>query len=76
LTAKALVDREITVFGGNQWRSFVHVEDSARSIMSVLEASPDIVRNQIFNVGSNEQNYTIAYIGELIHHMPGGAGHQ
>jgi nucleoside-diphosphate-sugar epimerase len=67
LTAKALVDREITVFGGNQWRSFVHVEDSARSIMSVLEASPDIVRNQIFNVGSNEQNYTIAYIGELIH---------
>jgi nucleoside-diphosphate-sugar epimerase len=71
LTGKALVDKEITIFGGNQWRSFVHVEDSARAIMSVLEASPEIVRNQIFNVGSNEQNYTIAHIGELIHqHVP------
>jgi nucleoside-diphosphate-sugar epimerase/sorbitol-specific phosphotransferase system component IIC len=67
LTAKALVDREITVFGGNQWRSFVHVEDSARAIMSVLEARPEVVRNQIFNVGSNEQNFTIADIGNMIY---------
>jgi len=67
LTAKALVDREITVFGGNQWRSFIHVEDSARAILNVLEASPDVVRNQVFNVGSNEQNYTIADIGDMIH---------
>jgi nucleoside-diphosphate-sugar epimerase/sorbitol-specific phosphotransferase system component IIC len=71
LTGKALVDNEITIFGGNQWRSFVHVEDSARAIMRVLEAPPEIVRNQIFNVGSNEQNYTIAHIGEMIHqHVP------
>jgi nucleoside-diphosphate-sugar epimerase/sorbitol-specific phosphotransferase system component IIC len=71
LTGKALVDKEITIFGGNQWRSFVHVEDSARAIMSVLEAPPEIVRSQVFNVGSNEQNYTIAHIGEMIHkHVP------
>lgn len=67
LTAKALIDREITIFGGNQWRSFVHVEDAARSIMSVLAASPETVRGQIFNVGSDEQNYTITQIGEMIH---------
>ena len=40
LTAKALIDGEITIFGGNQWRSFVHVDDAARSIMHVLAASP------------------------------------
>jgi nucleoside-diphosphate-sugar epimerase len=67
LTAKALIDGEITIFGGNQWRSFVHVEDAARSIMHVLAASLEVVRGQIFNVGSDEQNYTITRIGEMIH---------
>lgn len=67
LTAKALIDGEITIFGGNQWRSFVHVQDAARSIMSVLAADPDDVRGQVFNVGSDEQNYTISTIGEMIH---------
>lgn len=67
LTAKALIDGEITIFGGNQWRSFVHVEDAARSIMHVLAAPLEAVRGQIFNVGSDEQNYTITRIGEMIH---------
>jgi nucleoside-diphosphate-sugar epimerase len=67
LTAKALIDSEITIFGGNQWRSFVHVEDAARSIMHVLAAPLEVVRGQIFNVGSDEQNYTITTIGEMIH---------
>lgn len=67
LTAKALVDGEITIFGGNQWRSFVHVEDAAKAIMTVLKAPAEVVRNQVFNVGSNEQNYTIGKIGAMIH---------
>ena len=67
LTAKALIDGEITIFGGNQWRSFVHVDDAARSIMHVLAAQPEVVRGQIFNVGSDEQNYTITRIGDMIH---------
>lgn len=67
LTAKALIDGEITIFGGNQWRSFVHVADAARAIMHVLAAPQDVVRGQIFNVGSDEQNYTINQIGEMIH---------
>lgn len=67
LTAKALIDGEITIFGGKQWRSFVHVVDVARSIMAVLAASPEQVRGQVFNVGSDEQNYTISQIGDMIH---------
>ncbi len=66
LSAKAVIDGEITIFGGNQWRAFVHVEDCARSIMHVLAAPPADVRGQIFNVGSDEQNYTITQIGEMI----------
>jgi nucleoside-diphosphate-sugar epimerase len=66
LTAKAVLDREITIFGGDQWRPFVHVSDAARAILTALEA-PDVnVKGQIFNVGSDQQNYTINQLGEMI----------
>ncbi|MDD5370891.1 MAG: NAD(P)-dependent oxidoreductase, partial [Anaerolineaceae bacterium] len=68
LTAKACVDNEITVFGGDQWRPFLHVDDAARAMLQVLEAPLGLVRTQIFNVGSNEQNYTINEVAEMIHH--------
>jgi nucleoside-diphosphate-sugar epimerase len=73
LTAKAVVDHEITIFGGDQCRPFLHVDDAARAIASVLEAPLQIVRNQIFNVGSNEQNYKISQVGEIIHGLVPGA---
>ena len=66
LTAKAIVEGEITVFGGNQWRPFVHVDDAALSVFKVLRANLSDVNSEIFNVGSDEQNYTITDIGELI----------
>ncbi len=71
LTAKAVMDGEITVFGGDQWRPFLHVDDAARAIMDVLAAPLDLVHNQTFNVGSNEQNYTINQIAGIIQqHVP------
>jgi nucleoside-diphosphate-sugar epimerase len=69
LTAKAIVDNEITIFGGDQWRPFLHVADAARAIMLVLETPLNQVRNQIFNVGSNEQNYKIKQVGEIIQRL-------
>jgi nucleoside-diphosphate-sugar epimerase len=66
LTATALVDRRITIFGGDQWRPFVHVDDAAEAVFRTLEAPLPLVGNQIFNVGSDEQNYTIQQVGEMI----------
>jgi nucleoside-diphosphate-sugar epimerase len=66
LTAKAKLDGEITVHNGNQWRPFVHVDDAARSVVAVLEAPLATVANEIFNVGSSDQNFTITQVGELI----------
>ncbi|MCA9198981.1 MAG: NAD-dependent epimerase/dehydratase family protein, partial [Planctomycetales bacterium] len=66
LTAKAKLDGLITVQDGDQWRPFVHVEDAARAVLAVLEAPVEITRNEIFNVGSNEQNYTISQVGQKI----------
>jgi nucleoside-diphosphate-sugar epimerase len=67
LTAKGYVDKEITIFGGDQWRPFLHVDDAAQALLQVMEAPMGLVRNQIFNVGSNQQNYTIRQVGEIVH---------
>jgi nucleoside-diphosphate-sugar epimerase len=69
LTAKGIVDGQITVYGGSQWRPFVHVDDVALAVFKVLEAPRVLVDNQIFNVGSDEQNYTIEQIGKIVHRL-------
>ncbi len=66
LTAKAKLDGEITVQGGDQWRPFVHVEDAARAIAVALAAPRQQTHGQVFNVGSNDQNFTIQQIAELV----------
>jgi nucleoside-diphosphate-sugar epimerase len=66
LTAKAVVDSKITVFGADQWRPFVHVQDTALAVVKVLEAPLSAVGGEIFNVGSDEQNKTLGDIGKMI----------
>ncbi len=51
---------------GNQWRPFVHVKDTSKAFISVIEAPSEIINGQIFNVGSNDQNYQIFALAELI----------
>jgi len=51
---------------GTQWRPFVYVKDTSRAFIKVLEADPDIVNKQIFNVGSNEQNYQIFPLAKML----------
>lgn len=66
LTAKATIEKKITIFGGDQWRPFLHVEDAAEAYIKCLEAPIHKVRGEIFNVGSNEQNHQIREIGKMI----------
>jgi len=44
---------------GTQWRPMVRVRDPSRAFVQVLEAEPALVNGQIFNVGSDEQNFQI-----------------
>jgi nucleoside-diphosphate-sugar epimerase len=69
LTAKAVREGEITVMGGDQWRPFVHVADIAQAIMLCLAAPLAKVKGQVYNVGSDEQNYTINDLGALIQRL-------
>lgn len=66
LTAKAIVEGTITVFGGGQWRPFLHVDDAALAVQKAIEAPTNLVHGQVFNVGSNEQNYRLEDAAHII----------
>jgi nucleoside-diphosphate-sugar epimerase len=66
LCAKAVRDGAITVYGADQWRPFVHVQDVARAITMTLRAPIELVAGEVFNVGSDAQNYTLGEVAELI----------
>jgi nucleoside-diphosphate-sugar epimerase len=51
---------------GNQWRPFIHVKDTCKAFISILEAEDDVTRGEVFNVGSNDQNYQIFNLAKLI----------
>ena len=74
LTAKAVFDHEITIFGGSQWRPNLHVMDAAEAFIKCLEAPIEKIRGGIFNVGTNNQNHQILEIGNIIHEVIPNAG--
>jgi len=67
ITAKAVFDKQITIFGGTQWRSFLHLEDAAEAFIKCIESPLEKVGGKVFNTGSNKQDYQIKKIGEIIH---------
>jgi len=56
LTNHAFHNREIKVFGGDQLRPNVHINDMAESYLAVLNAEPKKINGQIFNVGFKNQS--------------------
>ena len=64
--AEAYYNKKIIVYGGNQWRPFIHVKDIAYAIIKVLEAPEDLVSRQIFNVGDNNMNTQINTLAEIV----------
>jgi nucleoside-diphosphate-sugar epimerase len=51
---------------GKQWRPFVHVKDTSRAFILVMESDPELVNGQIFNVSNNEQNVQIFDLAKVV----------
>ncbi|UTY57080.1 NAD(P)-dependent oxidoreductase [Massilia sp. erpn] len=66
LTAQASNGAPLKIFGGNQWRPFVHVNDAARAFQMALEAPAHLVAGETFNVGSSENNHRIIDVAHRI----------
>ena len=51
---------------GKQWRPFVHVKDTLRAFIKILESDRELVNGQVFNVGSNDQNFQIFSLAQTV----------
>ena len=56
LTNHAYHNREIKVFGGEQLRPNVHIDDMVDSYLAVIDADSKKINGQIFNVGFKNQS--------------------
>jgi nucleoside-diphosphate-sugar epimerase len=66
MTMTSYLENTVRVFGGNQWRPLLHLEDAAEAYIKVLEADEKIIKGKIYNVGSESQNYKINDVAEII----------
>ena len=55
LTNHAYHNREIKVFGGDQLRPNVHIDDMVNSYLTILDAPSKKINGEIFNVGFKNQ---------------------
>ena len=65
-TANAFFDRRIRVFGGQQYRPNVHVQDAAEAFILASQAPDEHARGEVFNVGDDALNYTVLDIARLV----------
>lgn len=56
-TYKAIYERSVVLFGGDTKRTFIHIKDAVDAYMHVLD-NFDSMKNEIYNVGSNELNFS------------------
>jgi nucleoside-diphosphate-sugar epimerase len=66
LTAKARQEGVITIFNGQQWRPFIHVQDVVRALVAALEAPLEVVGGQMYNVGDSRLNWTLTEIAAKV----------
>ncbi len=67
LAGLAWVEKEIAMTSdGSPWRPMVHALDIAKAIRMVLAAPVDRVHAEVYNVGSNDNNYTVRQIAETV----------
>lgn len=74
LTVRGVVDGRFQIFGGDQWRPFVHCADVAEAFFLAATAPRERVAGQTFNVGSDAMNYTIAEVGDIVAEEIAAAG--
>jgi nucleoside-diphosphate-sugar epimerase len=51
---------------GTPWRPIVHVQDISRAFAVALAAPRASIHNEAFNVGSNEENYQVSELAEIV----------
>jgi nucleoside-diphosphate-sugar epimerase len=66
MTHAAVRKRTITVTGGQAWRPHVHCRDAAAAFVLAAEASHDKVSGETFNIGADQNNFTISETAVIV----------
>ena len=67
LTASAFVTGKVKLLSdGTAWRPLLHVEDMANAFLTVMKSPNELVTGQIFNVGDNNDNFSVREIAECV----------
>jgi nucleoside-diphosphate-sugar epimerase len=67
MTLHAWKNKKIFILGGGkQWRPLIHIDDCINAFYIVLDAQKKIINKQIFNVGSNDQNYQVFQVANIL----------
>jgi nucleoside-diphosphate-sugar epimerase len=66
LTARAMREGKITIYNGEQWRPFIHVEDVCRALRLALVAPLELVSGRVYNTGSSFMNFTLRQLADMI----------
>lgn len=61
--------KEITVFGGKQYRPNIHIKDMCRSYLHILNQDKNIVAGQTYNVGF--ENHTVENLALIVKKVMG-----
>lgn len=63
---EALYQEELLIYQKNYSRSFVHIQDVIDGIRLGLEAPEELVRGEIFNLGTEQGNYSKEEVVDII----------
>ena len=67
LTGVALTTGQVRLESdGTPWRPLVHVEDISRTALAALEAPREVVHDEAFNVGRDEDNVQVKDIADMV----------
>jgi nucleoside-diphosphate-sugar epimerase len=67
LTAVAMTTGQVRLESdGTPWRPLVHIEDISRAFLAMLEAPRELVHDEAFNVGRQEDNVQVRNVAEMV----------
>jgi nucleoside-diphosphate-sugar epimerase len=67
LVASALTTGRVYIKSdGTPWRPIVHIRDIIAAVVAVLDAPREVVHNQTFNVGRNDENFRIRELADIV----------
>lgn len=65
ISRKLVMENKCIIFGGDQWRPFIHVYDLGSVLSKIVSKIENKDLDNIYNVGATKENYQMNDVGKL-----------